>query len=228
VRAEPLLLKAKVEQDMPRLTACLVPNEEFEGDGPMLVGRISSWTVRLSNVGTAPAFRLSLKTNVPWISIKSHNETADSSFSLEEREDLPTPHCVGPSGTLMNLPLEDEVLGAKGVLHPCESVDIPILIRTSGGGKHSLYMLYRYELFDPSSTSTKRRWLQNMISVPVSPSLTLTASLMPSFWKQNEHVLSVEVSHSHQGFFWFRATYIFFRHYSFSYVDDELQERRVI
>jgi hypothetical protein len=196
VRAEPLLLKAKVEQDMPRLTARLIPNEESQGDGPMLVGQVSSWTLRLSNIGTAPACRLSLKTNMPWISIQSQNETADSSLS---KEDLPTPNCVGPSGTLMSLPLEDESLGAKGVLHPCESVDIPILIRTSDGGKHSLYMLYRYELSDPSSASTKRRWLENIISVPVSPSLTLTASLMPSFWKQNEHVLSVEVSHSKLG-----------------------------
>jgi trafficking protein particle complex subunit 8 len=195
VRAESLLLKAKVERDMPRLTAHLVPSSESEGDGPVLVGQMSSWTLRLSNIGTAPASQLSLKTNMPWISTESNKETTD----LSSKEDLPAPHCVGPSGTLMNLPLEDESLEAKGVLHPDESVDIPVLIRPSDSGNHSLYMLYRYELCDPSSASTKRRWLQNMINVPVSPSLALTASLMPSFWKQNEHVLSVEVSNSHEG-----------------------------
>jgi hypothetical protein len=198
VRAESLLLKAKVERDMPRLTAHLVPNNKSEEDGPVviLVGQMSSWILRLSNIGTAPASQLSLKTNMPWISIESNQETADSS----SQEDLPAPHCVGPSGTLMNLPLEDESLQSKGVLHPGESVDIPILIRPSDSGSHSLYMLYRYELCDSSSASTKQRWLQFMINVPVSPSLALTASLMPSFWKQNEHVLSVEVSNSHEGY----------------------------
>lgn len=198
MRAESLLLKAKVERDMPRLTARLVPIDKSEKDGPVVVlaGQMSSWILRLSNIGTAPASQLSLKTNMPWISIDSNQETADSSL----KEDLPTRHCVGPSGTLMNLPLEDKSLETKGVLYPGESVGIPILIRPSDSGNHSLYMLYRYELCDSCSASAKPRWIQNMINVQVSPSLALTASLMPSFWKQNEHMLSVEVSNSHKGY----------------------------
>lgn len=176
---------------MPRLTARLIPNRQSGGDGPMLVGQVSSWTVRLFNVGTAPACRLSLKTNVPWVTVDMKTD----SLSSPSKEGQPTPHSVGPSGTLVNLPLEDESLETTGVLQPGETVDIPVLIRTSMGGRHPLYLLYRYELHDPtSSSSTKKRWLQKMIDVFVSPSLTLTASLMPSFWKQHEHILSVEVS----------------------------------
>ena len=177
-----MLLKAKIEQDMPRLTASLIQKREGVGDGPLLAGQLSSWTLRLSNTGTAPASHVSLKTNVPWINVVAPL----SPLTAAE----PTPHCIGPSGTLTDLPLDDPTLKTPSVLHPGESVDIPIIIRSPDGGSHSLYMLYRYEL----SNSTKHRWLQNMFSVPASPSLTLTASLMPSFWKQHEYVLSVEMT----------------------------------
>ena len=179
---------------MPRLTACLLPTRAIEGEGPVLSGQISSWTLSLSNIGTAPAAQLSLKTNIPWVSIAPSEEVANLSASALEQESQPMPHCVGPSGTLLNLPLDDRNLKTPGVLQPGETVDIPILIRTSGSGNQSFYMLYRYELWDASATWSEPRWLQNMIEVPVNPSLTLTASLMPSFWKQNEHILSVEVS----------------------------------
>lgn len=171
---------------MPSLTATLIPKRDGDDDGPMLVGQMSAWTLRLFNSGTAPAANVSLKTNIPWINVDSANGPSSSG--------QPTPHCIGPSGTLSELPLNDASLTTPGVLQPGESVDIPITIRSSDGGKHSFYMLYRYELYDPSSVSPKSRWLQNMFNVPASPSLTLTASLMPSFWKQHEYVLSVEMT----------------------------------
>jgi len=181
-----MLLKAKIEQDMPRLAVSLIAKREAGGDGPVLAGQMSSWTLRLSNNGTAPAAHVSLKTNVPWISVDAPYGPSPAG--------QPTPHCIGPSGTLTVLPLDDPTLKNPGVLHPGESVDVPIIIRSFDGGSHTFYMLYRYELWDPSSTATKRRWLQNMFNVPASPSLTLTASLMPSFWKQHEYVLSVEMT----------------------------------
>jgi hypothetical protein len=189
VRAESMILKAKIEQDMPLLTADLIPKRELGGEGPMLVGQMSYWTLRLSNNGTAPSANVSLKTNLPWVSIDSVSGPTLTS--------QPSPHCIGPSGTLTELPLDDPTLKTPGVLEPGESVDIPIIIRTADGGNHDFYMLYRYELYAPASSSSskaKRRWLQDMFHVPASPSLTLTASLMPSFWKQHEYVLSVEMT----------------------------------
>lgn len=188
VRAESILLKARIEQGMPSLAANLIPKRDGSGEGPMLVGQMSSWILRLANSGTAPATNISLKTNLPWINVESTNGPLSSG--------QPTPHCIGPSGTLSELPLNDASLNTRGVLQPGESIDIPVIIRSSDGGNHSFYMLYRYELWDPSSSasSPKRRWLHNMFNVPASPSLTLTASLMPSFWKQHEYILSVEVT----------------------------------
>lgn len=183
-----MLLKAKIEQDMPLLSVDLIPKRKTGGVGPMLVGEMSSWTLRLSNNGTAPGAHVSLKTNLPWINVDSVTKPSLTS--------QPTPYCIGPSGTLTELPLDDPTLKTPGVLQPGESVDIPIIIRTADGGNHDFYMLYRYELWNPASTPTgaKQRWLQDMLHVPASPSLTLTASLMPSFWKQHEYVLSVEMT----------------------------------
>ena len=49
-----------------------------------------------------------------------------------------------------------------GTIHPGETVDIPIQLRTSGLGKQAFYMLYRYELWDPESNSNtaRHRWLK--------------------------------------------------------------------
>lgn len=184
-------MKAKVEQGMPCLAikimrADRVSPTEASGTGPVLQGQISSWKIRVSNMGTAPACSITLKTNVPWINI------AEKTGGVATNEGRATSHCVGPSGTLMALPIK----GGKeeGLINPGETVDIPILTRLSGSGKQEFYMLYRYELWDPNLTAKRSRWLRKMMDVPVYPSLTLSASLMPSFWKKAEHILSVEVS----------------------------------
>lgn len=137
-------------------------------------------------MGTAPACNITLKTNVPWINI------TENTGGTSANEGHATSHCVGPSGTLMALPIK----GGKedGLINPGETVDIPVLARLSGSGKQEFYMLYRYELFDPTLTTARSRWLRKMMDVPVYPSLTFSASLMPSFWQKAEHILSVEVS----------------------------------
>jgi hypothetical protein len=70
-----------------------------------------------------------------------------------------------------------------------------MLIKTHGRKKERLYMLYRYEFVDLISHggANKYRWLREMVEVPIQSSLALTASLMPSYWAKNEHILSIEV-----------------------------------
>ena len=75
VRAESMLLKSKIEAEMPCLTAEMILRTTREAagtvsvgsDATLLDGQISSWTIRLSNTGNAPASNVSLKTNLPWV-----------------------------------------------------------------------------------------------------------------------------------------------------------------
>lgn len=59
-------------------------------------------------------------------------------------------------------------------------------------------MLFRYELLEekaqPSPATPRVRWLRKMLNVPVYPSLTMTASLQPSTWNKDEHILSIETT----------------------------------
>ncbi len=181
-------MKSNITSNMPSLSVDIIKQVEKEGDGVVLQGQISKWTLRVSNQGAAPASNLCLKTNVPWFSISD-----DDRPILDEDE--ATSYCIGPSGTMMKLPL-----GQSNVLNSGQTIDIPIEIRTSGGGKQEFYMLFRYELFErrtaskPVSASPKCRWLRRMVTVAVYPSLTVTASLMPSFKDKNDHILSVEMT----------------------------------
>ena len=169
VRGESLVLKSKISIDMPCVTAELVKrNPSTTSDnGPLLEGQISTWTIRLRNVGSAPASQPVLKTNLPWINIP--RQSADGGFSDEEREGRATSYCIGPSGTMMSLPLEASHLKEAGKIHPGETVDIPIQIRTSGSGRKHFYMLYRYALPNgETQKSSDTRWLRKMYEVPVS------------------------------------------------------------
>lgn len=184
-RAEPMLLKAKVEQEMPRLSVNLIsnrgpPQDMSHANSAVIQGQISSWTLQVSNRGSAPATNFTLKTNLPWIKVPTKKNT----------EEEATSGCVGPSGTLqlIHLPYEQ--------IDPGESIEIPILIRTTGTALQDFYMLYRYAHADDVK---KHRWLRQMISVPVYPSLQIKASLMPSYWTKDEHVLSVEVTNFKSG-----------------------------
>ena len=206
VRGESFLLKSKIEHDMPNISVDIIPGHSNNaGQDAVLQGQLSNWILRISNLGPAPATNLTLKTNAPWINICSkdlHNRTD------RESEYKATSHCVGPSGTLMNLPLPHRKSNNqskskfRGAIHPGQTIEIPVQVRTSGGGKQEFYMLFRYELLEEddntfiSSTSSKCRWLRKMMSVAVHPSLTVTASLKPSYWKKREHILSIEVNSS--------------------------------
>lgn len=154
---------------MPCLTAYLIKsNTSLTTDDEILLdGQVSAWKIRMSNVGKAPATNISLKTSRPWVSIVE--TTPIPSFSTEDRDAAATSRCVGPSGTLMTIPIRGNNLEEEGVLHPGETVEIPILLRTSGGGKREFYMLYRYERKDSLDRSSENfRWLKRMYEVPVS------------------------------------------------------------
>uniref|UniRef100_A0A7S1YLX7 TPPC8 C-terminal Ig-like domain-containing protein n=1 Tax=Grammatophora oceanica TaxID=210454 RepID=A0A7S1YLX7_9STRA len=193
-RAKPVLLKSRIEQDMPRLTVSLVSTRysptEDESTASTLHGQVSKWNLRVCNIGTATASNLVLKTNVPWINIPTGRRRMS--------EDDATSTCIGPSGTLLKLGRAYERLEAG------ETMEIPVQIKTTSSimgqeKKEDLYMLYRYEFDEPSTGATKQRWLREMVEVRVSPAVSLTATLMPSFWAKSEHIVSVEATNHIRG-----------------------------
>lgn len=202
VRAESVTLKATIRQDMPCLKIQMLrpSGDAMEASqDPLLEGQMGSWVLRICNVGTAPATNVSLKTSMPWISVPQSvsdlNKENLSSSKINALENRATSCCVGPTGTLIRLPLHGPQLKQEGSIQPGENVDVPIQIKAGSSGTQDFYMLYRYELDDPSSQLKVRphRWLRRMYKVPVYPSLSLTASILPSSWGKGEHILSIEV-----------------------------------
>jgi hypothetical protein len=196
VRGKSLLLKAKIECDMPCLSAELVKRVENDSPvvtsdgGPLLEGQLTSWTLRLRNFGSAPASSVMLKTNLPWIRLLEK----DDSLPGLEKDFKATSSCIGPSGTMMNLPLAE----GSEVIQPGETVDVPVQIRTSSGFKEQdFYMLYRYELHNSREDSKQRfRWLRKMYTVPVYPSLYLTAKTLTTTLNGKDALLSVELTNN--------------------------------
>jgi len=197
VRGESLLLRSKVEPEMPSLKVTITPDESST-QSTVLQGQTSRWLLKLSNIGYAPASNIMLKTNAPWLNMTQLEENKEIS------ETSPTSYCVGPSGTLMRVPLK--ATSQLDILQPGETVEVPVAIRTSGGGRQEFYMLFRYELWRAdnliSSMVPHHRWARKMLSVPVYPSITMSASLMSSYSKKGEHILSVEVSHNTPSWSW--------------------------
>ncbi len=178
---------SKVEGNMPSLKVTVTSDEGAQST--VLQGQTRCWKIKVSNVGYAPAKNVLLKTNGPWLhTTQTTSENRD--------EDAPTSFCVGPSGTLIRLPLLNTI--QSDILHPGESIEIPVAIRISGGGRQDFYLLFRYELWSKDDSATKlvsrHRWTQKLFSVTVYPSITMSASLMPSYSNIREHILSVEVS----------------------------------
>ena len=199
VRGESMYLKTKIEGDMPCLTAELIkrfpadsPAVAMDG-GPMLVGQISTWTLRLRNVGTAPASGVVLKTNLPWIDIiESGIHSSNTSQTVEEKESKSISHCLGPSGTLMALPVGESI-------DPNETFDVQIRVRTSGEKEQNFYMLYKYDTFDDlagKESKCRHRWLRQMYEVPVYPSIVFTAKPLTTTWKGKDVLVSVELTNN--------------------------------
>jgi hypothetical protein len=190
VRGESFLLKSKVEQGMPCITVDLIGTYTAQNDlnRPSLSGEIRQWTLRISNVGTAAASNMTMKTNLPWVYVieKEDGNITDDKQAIS--------NCVGPTGTLMYIPLYGAGLDKSGVIRPGESVDVNIEIRTQGSHKQDFYMLFRYELFSDRipNEEPRFRWLKKMFKVPVYPSLTLSATVTPAF-STKDHILSVEI-----------------------------------
>lgn len=180
------MLRSKIERRMPFLKVTVTPDKS--SPSILLQGQTSCWKLELSNVGNAPAKNILLKINAPWLSMAKTVDAND--------EDAPTSFCIGPSGTLMKLPLLD--MNQMDILQPGGSIEIPFALRTSGGGRQDFYMLFRYELWNEENSASRsvscHRWARKLLSIPVYPSLTMSASLMPSYSSNGEHILSVEVS----------------------------------
>jgi ER-Golgi trafficking TRAPP I complex 85 kDa subunit len=192
VRAEPTLLKAKVERGMPCLKAELIQAAYAGADdqGPVLQGQVSPWILRLTNVGTAPAVNIFLKTNLPWLCV----DTEDDQAPEGAHETAHRSCCIGPSGTLFQIPI-DTVLKGKSFIEKGESIDVPIRIRATGAGHQEFYLLFRYELFENMMNSSPRyRWLRKMVAVPVYPSIALSASVASSASPLDNHILSLEIA----------------------------------
>lgn len=177
------MLRSKIEQEMPSLRVNITPDESTQST--VLQGQTCRWKLKLSNVGYAPAKNIMLKTNAPWLNLV---QLGDRKLP---NENSPISSCIGPSGTLMRISFD--------TLQPGESLEVPVAIRTSGGGRQDFYMLFRYELGSAESSFAglvpRHRWARKLLSVPVYPSITMSASLMPSYSNKGEHILSVEVSH---------------------------------
>jgi ER-Golgi trafficking TRAPP I complex 85 kDa subunit len=194
VRGESFLLKSKVERGMPCLSVELRRPETFvsSNDGPALHDQIGDWILRISNVGTSSGSNISLKTNIPWIYVRRDKEPTENG---DKSDEMPISYNIGPTGTLMTIPILGCGLQVSGQIQPGESFDVPIKMRTSGVGKRDFYMLFRYQLYDENDLDKPRcRWLKKMFSVPVYPSLDMTAFVSPSFDASQEHILSVELT----------------------------------
>lgn len=184
VRGESMACRCEVKGNMPCLKVAITPEEGTHTT--VLQGQTRRWNLKLSNVGYAPATNIMLKTNGPWL-----NNAAQAMDETREL-DAPTSFCVGPSGTLMKVPLL--TANQSDVLHPGESIEIPVTVRTSGGGRQDFHFLFRYELWSEKPKSVVlHRWARKLLSVTVYPSITMSASLMPSYSKNGEHILSVEL-----------------------------------
>jgi hypothetical protein len=190
VRGESFLLKSKVDEGMPCITVDLIGTSTAQNNlnQRSLSGEIRPWTLRISNVGTAAASNLTLKTNLPWVYVIKNE---DGNFFDNKQA---VSNCVGPTGTLMYIPLKGPGLAKSGVINPGESVDVNIEIRTQGNQKQDFYMLFRYELFNDKfpNEEPRFRWLKKMFNVPVYPSLYLNATVTPAF-STRDHILSVEI-----------------------------------
>ena len=125
----------------------------------MLEGQISMWTIRLRNVGNAPASGLFLKTNLPWIDIVDNEiSSSEKCMTIEEKESRAISRCLGPSGTLMSIPV-------KGNIDPNQTFDIQVRVRTSGEKKQDFYMLYKYDIVTnlaEKDSKRRSRWLRKM------------------------------------------------------------------
>lgn len=185
-------LSFQIGCNMPNIQAEILTHSPTTKEMRLLQGQVSKWYLRLSNIGAAHATNLYLKTNLPWVNVL---DEAGKELAASE----PVPHCIGPSGTMFRLPLPHSSSRQSDSLGPGQTIDIPIEIRTYGGGKKDFYMLFRYELCEKLTASNisvacpKIRWLRKMSSVAVYPSLTLTSSITP-FPNKTGFILSVEAT----------------------------------
>mmetsp|Transcript_30972 Transcript_30972/g.35794 ORF Transcript_30972/g.35794 Transcript_30972/m.35794 type:complete len:256 (+) Transcript_30972:427-1194(+) len=103
----------------------------------VLEGEVCRWTLKLTNRGSAPATNIYLKTNLPWLSLEldtppsdipDQHEAGGENTGTNEYE--ATSYCVGPSGSLMQIPIERLMMNRETmVVNPGETLEISIRAR---------------------------------------------------------------------------------------------------
>lgn len=196
VRGPKTTLRSMISDRMPLLNVEIKLDTAFTCNtvagcaSSMLQGEVSKGSLLLRNVGKAPAFRIFLKANTPSICLSDKSED----IYRAAYEKIATGNCVGPSGTLMQL-IPDRIL------EPGDCAEVPFLLKAGGGGTQELYFLVSYEPYGMYSNlsapySFKNncvRTIKKFLDLFVYPSLTVSASVIPSYSDKGESVLSLEV-----------------------------------
>ncbi|CAM9817207.1 unnamed protein product [Ectocarpus fasciculatus] len=215
------LLHATLEQRAAKARAP-APPPRFEATGSMpwlgcslegvpptlLQGEVVRATLNVTNRGRAPAGHLCLKTNLPWVAFEEEpSTTAAGGDAASASGGGATGGAVGASGTTLVPPV--------GVIMPGESVALPLWVRGRGGGRQTVRMIVRYKRAPPSSSSAEagggegeggvvppssdklfrlERHTPVSVEMCVLPSLSVAASVLPSYSRRGEYVLSLEAT----------------------------------
>ncbi|CBJ30639.1 conserved unknown protein [Ectocarpus siliculosus] len=186
----------------------------LEGVPPTLLqGEVVRATLNVTNRGRAPAGHLCLKTNLPWVAFEEPSTATIGGDEASATGGGATGGAVGASGTTLAPPV--------GVIMPGQSVALPLWVRGRGGGRQTVRMIVRYKRAPPSSSSSpssaeggggERDGEWGVVSpssdklfrlerhAPVSlemcvlPSLSVAASVLPSYSRRGEYVLSLEAT----------------------------------
>jgi hypothetical protein len=214
VHGKSMLLSSKIVQEMPLLKVemafeCKFDDTVDRSTHSMIQGELMKGTMTVRNLGRAAISNVYVKTNAPWLCLSLPNsgdggDTAGSTARGVDKSKSVSSFALGPTGTLMQLPL-------VSVLEPSGAIDIPFELIARGVGKQELYLLVSYDSCKtdgvasaPTSSNISRinnhngnstnRMCKRKIGVSVFPSMTMTASLTPSYSSSKGSMLSLELT----------------------------------
>jgi hypothetical protein len=152
----------------------------------LLQGEIIQIQLQIENVGHADAEGIMIKSNMPCISLAGHPcSTSDSN--------LPSGGALGASGTVF-YPL-------LGTIAPGKSAQVSLWLKGRSSGQQALTLLVRYKRpVEENLASAPKSVLNFERFVPVStdfcvlPSLSVSASVLPSYSARGEYVLRLELT----------------------------------
>ncbi|CAM9772442.1 unnamed protein product [Chrysoparadoxa australica] len=186
-RAPCPVLHAAVVGAMPLLDAAVegVPDT-------LLQGEVVKATLSLKNLGRAAAGHIYLKASLPWVTFQ---DDAAVDAADAQHASMPVGCAVGASGMVLQPPVP--------VLEPGAVVKIPMWVRGRGGGRHTLRLLLSYkrafketaaDAAEAARISKFERFVPLTLGICVLPSLSVAASVLPSYTADGEYVLSLELT----------------------------------